>query len=287
MKTSPLLVVLALGAALWTLPAPSQAADTTCRSSLGQVTVDKVIVPSGADCVLRGTRVKGDVALAKTASLVAYGARIEGNIQSEPTAFVYLLSSTYVKGNVQLLPQSEFGAFVASIDGSIDCRGCELSSVNQLAVRGEVRCDGCHAGNVVATSIGSDLVVKDATLGSYLLGNYVAGNLDIVDSAAGEEMFTLEHNTIGGNLKVEKNDGTMLIQANRLGGDVQLAENSTEELRISFNQIGGDLQLHKTRGPSVLLKNTINRNFQCSDNAPAPHSVDNTARQTDGQCAAR
>ena len=285
MKHSRTLAVLLLGVALWGLPATSRAADTTCTGSLGPVLVDKVIVPSGTDCVLEGTQVRGDVVVKAQAGLFADRANIGGNLTTEPTASVYL-DSARVRGNVQLQRESAFGSLFAELGNNVVCKGCILSSINLTTIANDVRCDGCRFQDVIATSIGGNLVIKGESEGSFMTGNHVEGNVEIAESSAVGYAFELEHNVIDGNLKLAKNVGLIRIAANRVGGDLQVLENTSPDMLIAHNQVSGNVQLAKSVGPSEVVGNTIGKTLNCTDNQPRPVSVDNVAQRLDGQCAA-
>ena len=83
--------------------APSAwAGDRTCRGTLGKITVDgNVKVPTGKTCTLKGTKVKGNVIVGSRATLRAYSARIDGNLEGYRYNHVTSTSS-YVDGNIQL-----------------------------------------------------------------------------------------------------------------------------------------------------------------------------------------
>lgn len=63
-----LVMVVGLGAASSAL-----AEEIRCTGALGPVTVDNVLVPSGATCTLNGTRVQGNVLVKSDATLDARG----------------------------------------------------------------------------------------------------------------------------------------------------------------------------------------------------------------------
>ena len=65
--------IAAAAAAL--VPASASAEETTCRGSLGAVTVDNLRVPQDGRCILNGTRVQGTIKVERAATLgpAAYG----------------------------------------------------------------------------------------------------------------------------------------------------------------------------------------------------------------------
>jgi hypothetical protein len=104
------LLLLAIGAAVTARPAYAE--ETTCRGTLGAVTVDNLRVPQGGSCTLKGTRVEGTVKVENRATLRASNIAVKGNIQAEGAANVVVSNST-VGGSVQIV---QGGA--ASIDGT-------------------------------------------------------------------------------------------------------------------------------------------------------------------------
>jgi hypothetical protein len=87
--------------------APAQADDTTCRGTIGAVSLDgSVIVPEGALCKLVGTRVDGNVHVESGAILKARGVRVGGNVQAENHERVVVKalngSRSRVDGSIQL-----------------------------------------------------------------------------------------------------------------------------------------------------------------------------------------
>src|SRR5687768_16059429 len=69
-----------------------------CTGAIGPVTVDNVVVPPGASCVLEETRVRGNVLVQRNARLVADGADIAGSIQAEDADEVETRDDTFIGG---------------------------------------------------------------------------------------------------------------------------------------------------------------------------------------------
>ena len=76
------------------IPAVAHAEETTCRGSLGAVTVDNLRVPQGASCTLTATRVQGTVKVEANASLTARNIRVIGNVQAENARSVRVSTSS-------------------------------------------------------------------------------------------------------------------------------------------------------------------------------------------------
>jgi hypothetical protein len=102
MRTSrviPAAVLFTLAAA-----APVAFAETTrCTGTFGRVTLDNVVVPDGRTCVLKGTRVEGNIVVGTDAKLKAVAVRVKGNVQAEGARMVKVGSSSFVGGSVQIV----------------------------------------------------------------------------------------------------------------------------------------------------------------------------------------
>jgi hypothetical protein len=87
-----------------TVPAPGGlSGNVTCDGlRIGAVSLDTVVVPAGASCVLEGTRLVGSIIVGANATLGATGVRVNGNVQAEGAASVLLGGASAVGGSVQL-----------------------------------------------------------------------------------------------------------------------------------------------------------------------------------------
>jgi hypothetical protein len=116
-KMKPRLLWLVLpavfGAAVLTA-APALAEERSCRGTLGATTVDNLRVPSGATCILTGTRVKGTVKVERGATLHASAIRVIGNIQAENARRVKVVRS-HIGGSVQIV-QSRNASTLSKLD---------------------------------------------------------------------------------------------------------------------------------------------------------------------------
>ena len=83
-------------------PATASAEETTCRGSLGAVTVDNLRVPQGARCILTGTTVQGTVKVERAATLGARAVRVIGNVQAENARRVNVIRGSRVGGSIQI-----------------------------------------------------------------------------------------------------------------------------------------------------------------------------------------
>lgn len=88
------------GSALST--APANAGDRTCRGTLGAITVSgNLVVPAGATCTLKGTKVKGNVEVKRNGYLLANNIRVDGNVQAENHKRLVVHNYSRVDGNIQ------------------------------------------------------------------------------------------------------------------------------------------------------------------------------------------
>jgi len=167
MKTRHALVgMAAAGAAVvGLLPSPAAAEETTCRGSLGGVTVDNLRVPQGATCALSGTYVKGTIKVERGATLRAGNVQVIGNVQGENAALVSVTNGSTVGGSVQVVQGRAATVKDSSINADI------LYDEN----RGNLRADR----NVV----GGNVQTFKNTGGVAINGNRIDGNLQCKENA--------------------------------------------------------------------------------------------------------
>ena len=80
----------------------AHAEEIQCNGTIGAVTLDNVMVPDGASCTLRGTRLKGTLKVGTNATLIAQGVRINGNLQAEGSTAVTVSGASLIGGSVQI-----------------------------------------------------------------------------------------------------------------------------------------------------------------------------------------
>ena len=167
------------------LDAPAPAASTSalrgdeCRGTVGAISVEKIIVPSGASCTLSGTRVKSDVEVKGNASVrTESGARVGGNIQAANSKQVIVLN-TYVNGNIQ----TDNTATVrvrnkTGVGGNIQLKQGGTIIVETATVNGDIQFEE-NDGKIQASSnrVGGNFQVFKNTGGVVLKSNRIAENL--------------------------------------------------------------------------------------------------------------
>jgi hypothetical protein len=235
----------------------AQAGDTRC-TGVFTGTADNIIVPSGEECILEG-------------------ALVRGNALAEPDSGLFIETST-VRGNVEAKERALTGSFQSSIGGNY-------------------KCDDCFFEDVVETTVGGSVEIKGADDGDFVIGNIIEGNVQIEESLAGDFAFVIVQNTVRGNVKLEKNQGPVVIDDNLIYGELQIFENNVtgfcppencvepaENGAFIDNQVRGNMQVFKNRGPTEISRNQIRQNLQCQENVPPPTGGGNTARKKEGQC---
>jgi hypothetical protein len=121
MRAPRTLPAVASGLALASLglASPAAAEETVCRGSMGRVTVDNLIVPQGARCMLRGTVVQGTLQVARDATLGARRVRVIGNVQGENARKVAVVQESRVGGSVQVVQGDAAKVKDSRVKGSI------------------------------------------------------------------------------------------------------------------------------------------------------------------------
>lgn len=108
---------MALGMSL--LAGPASAEETTCRSTLGAITVDNLRVPQNGSCTLNGTKVKGTIKVEGNARLDANRVSVVGNVQGENARVVVVRNGSYVGGSVQIVQGGAAYVLTSRINGDI------------------------------------------------------------------------------------------------------------------------------------------------------------------------
>lgn len=153
-------------------------ADVRCARTIGAVDIDDTIVVTGT-CVLKGTRVDGNVLLNGVGSLTVRDAAINGSIQADSGEFVQVLRSE-IGGNIQLegLYGQESSVARTQIGGSLQLKANNVRLVNQY------------------NTINADLQAFSNTGGVVIRYNTIDGNLQCKSNVPRP---TGGFNTVAGN----------------------------------------------------------------------------------------
>jgi hypothetical protein len=162
-RTLPAVATL-LALASLALASPAAAEEKVCRGSMGRVSVDNLVVPQGARCVLRGTVVQGTLQVARDATLRARRVRVIGNVQGENARRVNVIRSR-VGGSVQV---KQGGA--ASVRRSVITHDIQYDA-NRSALRAS------------RNRVGGSIQVFQNTGGVLIANNRVDGNLQCKENA--------------------------------------------------------------------------------------------------------
>jgi hypothetical protein len=269
MKRSLLVVALAV-TGLFAAAPEALADDVECVGTLSGPIQGNVVVPSGLECILEG-------------------AVVFGNVLAQPRSMLFVELST-VHGSIEVKALAHTGALQSGIDGNY-------------------KCDDCFFEDVIESEVGGSVQIVGADDGDFIESSVILGNLEIVESVAGNFAFVIQNTTIGGDLLFEKNVGPTVIGSggglggNRIAGDLQIYENNVagafcppdappgtcpffENGLFNDNVVGGNMQLFKNQGPTEVFRNMIAGDLQCKENEPPPVGAGNTAKQKEEQCAA-
>jgi hypothetical protein len=208
--------MLVLGIVATALPA-ARAADTICppNPSPGSTVNGNLVVPSGASCLLSGVTVTGNVQVQTNATLSVFsdgtqGATIDGNVDVGAGASLFV--SGFSEG------------VVSTIGGSIKADGCISAVLGPFtAVGGNVQAQQCLGLGVTDSEIEGNLYCTDnSTAGCLVLRNHVQGNVQMNHNTGADA----DHNTIGGNLRINDTSIVAVVVGNTIGGNLQCLRNT-------------------------------------------------------------
>lgn len=170
--------------------------DNECTGLVSDVTVENIIIPEGAECILEGTHVEEDVEIKSWGSLVATNVRIGGNIQAAESQFITVDGESFVGGNVQ-----------ADNVGTVSVSGASVVEGNiQLKQGGSV--------DLSDVRIDGDLQLDQNSGSLDVAGNRVRGNMQIFENVGG---VTLLGNVVAENLQCKENTPHPTGQGNEAG----------------------------------------------------------------------
>jgi hypothetical protein len=213
----PLAALIVMLAALTAAPGAT-AGDTMCVGALTGVH-DNVIVPSGADCVLTGADVRGNVLILSEGSLRAVASgptttRIAGNVQGDDVEFALLQFQTRVGGDLQIKgsnPGTTTGHDIGTViggDTQLEANDGDLF-VDAASIRGELEViKNTGRLEIEFNTVGGGIKIEDNTVpttGLSVLGNRTPGNLGVFKNA-GPGAKQVVNNTVGQNLQCYDNE---------------------------------------------------------------------------------
>ena len=176
---------------------------SSCNGTLGAVSVSEVFVPVGASCTLDGTRVRGDVKVARDGSVSAIGARIEGNIEAEDARRVSTSASTVVDGDVQAKRRAVVEVANTTITGNLqveEAGASLLASGNRIT--GDVQVKKAESASIATTFVRGDLQLEENRGMLSVVGADVRGDLQVVKNRGGAQ---LVNNRVSQTLECKEN----------------------------------------------------------------------------------
>ena len=171
-----------------------------------------------------------------------------------------VFNGTIIKGNVRVLRGARLYSNGAQIDGNVQADGAFL-----VDLRKNTRVDGDVQGKGTRTiRVGGRTAVE--------------GNVQLTEGSAGRraDALLVKNASVDGDVQAEKSSGRIRILGNRVGGNIQVVENSTGVYQIRRNRTEGDLQFFKNRGKGKIIANTVGGNLQSKENSPRPVVKRNT-----------
>ena len=173
----PLIGLMAFAASL-TMAAPTVGEEFTCRGTIGARTVDNLRVPDGATCTLNGTTVKGTIKVERSATLLAYGVRVIGNVQADNARKVVVAASSRVGGSVQVVQSG-------------------IAKVRDSRINGNILFDDNSGVNVAKRNlVGADVQAFQNDGGVRIYRNRIDGNLQCKENSPSP---VGAHNVVQGN----------------------------------------------------------------------------------------
>ena len=177
-RSTSWMAVLAVGGALLLPAVPASAEERVCRGTIGAASVDNLLVPQDATCILNGTSVEGTVKVKRGATLNASGIHVIGNVQAENARKVVLRDRSRIGGSVQIVQGDVARIIRARIGGDIlfdDQDGALAANRNRIG--GNLQAFQNTGGVAINNNrIDGNLQCKENTPGPTGGGNIVQGS---------------------------------------------------------------------------------------------------------------
>jgi hypothetical protein len=244
MSARPVVAATLAAAALLVAAAPAHAAVTTCTGTLSGVTVDELLVPSGAACTLENVNVLGDVTVRPTGSLdapstaVAIGGSVDvrndASFRSSTSSTTDTGGRLTVGGSIRAGSGSTLSITSKNLDigGAVrsnSARSVTLAPVPWLGSSGRigglvtllytdgVEVDGLEIGDNLRISGSGDV------FGVGVGGNDVDGSIVVINAQATAPprptTFAIFGNTVADDVVFSNNDTTGTIEPPLIGSN--------------------------------------------------------------------
>ena len=205
-------------------------------------TLDNVIVPKGATCVLvSGVLVKGNVKIEVGANFQAVETYI-GSLYADGVANMALQGVT-VEGNIEVKGAGDIGLSGVTVEGNVHVNGAMSIDFSDVTVKGNIETN--ETLNVVLSDVtveGNVQIKKTTVLGNvYISWSMIDGNVEIERQNGGYIEFT--GSQVGGNVKLTKNhtilESPPILDGNNIGGNLECEKNSPAPVPGSPNIVVG------------------------------------------------
>jgi hypothetical protein len=173
----------------------------------------------------------GVLALAALAALAAVSAGYATpSSVARPAAAQYTPQCTgYMSGSVDgnlVVPEgADCTLDYATVTGSLTVQSGATVDLSGSTIFGSIACNKCGSANADYSTVGGNFTINGEKQGSYIDGNVVHGNLQILNSGAGDNGFQITSNNVGGNVTFNNNTGYSSIGSNTIIRTLQCQEN--------------------------------------------------------------
>ncbi len=220
MRKAFVLPVVALVAVLATASPAAAHNKFRCESTVTGVTVDNVVVPRDASCILVDSTVNGNVSVGKNAFFQATNTAIGGKVRADRALGVFIDSDSSVGRSVRTDDTPQVFIFNATVNGDVE--------VDDTAEVVQICGTTVSNGDVEVKHSGTDILIGDPETEG-CAGNTVSkGDIEVERNFADVE-FVVRGNTVSaGDLEVNHNRGPVekFVQDNTGGDELECFGNS-------------------------------------------------------------
>jgi hypothetical protein len=185
----------------------------TCEADATGVTVDDVVVPANATCIITDSTVRGDVHVGENAYFQSLNTDIGGKVRATNAQTLFIDSESTVGRDVKSFNTAEVFVYNSTIGHGLEVDN--TTGVVQICGTTVTR------GDVKVTDSGLDILVGSSDPTVECGGNTVSnGDLEVERNAV-EVAFIVSGNTVSDDLEVNKNTGLQIEKTitDNVGGD--------------------------------------------------------------------
>ena len=135
-------------------------------------------MPQGAQCILRGTTVRGNIKVQRGATLDAQAVRVIGNVQAENHAGVRITNASRVGGSIQASRAVARPSIGTTVTGDIQYDANDRAmNLDRNVVNGSIQVVGNRASiSITSNRVDGNLQCKENRPAPTGGGNVVQGN---------------------------------------------------------------------------------------------------------------